>query len=207
MRAGIDGGHQVTTGRLAWLAGVADDLLERPDPVLDEALNAAVTCFMRHGVAHTSVRDIAAELGVSKATVYRQVGSVDVLARVLLARDVHRLVDAVVGAAGDAEGPAAALDAVTAAAVFICHHPLVQKVLADEPDLAAELLGVVPVIASSITDVLASVIENLIPLPRNGSSAAVCADVAVRVVVAAVFIPPVDLETCLHDALGPHLGM
>lgn len=192
---------------LASLHVIADDLLERPDSALDEALNATVACFVRHGLAHTSVRDIAGELGVSKATVYRQAGSVDDLARALLAREAHRLVDTITLAISDRRGPAAVLDLVTAAAGFICDHPVVSKVVADEPALIAQLLGNIPVIAGSITDVLTTVIDTIRPDPADGSSGAIVADVAVRIVLAAVFSPPADRDAMLRDALSPHLGI
>lgn len=190
---------------LSSLRVIAEGLLVRPDPALDDALNAATACFVRHGLAHTSVRDIAAELGVSKATVYRQAGSVDDLARALLARDVHRLIDHVLDAVGDTQGPAAVLELITAAATFICEHPLLQKVLADEPGLVAEVLGLLPVITTSITTALITIIDAVRPDPGHGSSAPVVAEVAVRVVLAAVFIPPADLAGLLRDTLEPHL--
>lgn len=192
---------------LASLHVIADHLVERPDPALEEALNAATACFLRHGFTHTSVRDVAAELGVSKATVYRNAGSVDDLARALLAREAHRLVDTITLAVGDTRGPAAVLDLVTAAAGFICDHPVVKKVLADEPALVAELLGIIPVIATSITNVLTTVVQTLRPDPPDGSSAAVVADVAVRIVLAAVFFPPTSRDALVRDALSPHLGI
>lgn len=193
-------GAELTSLRL-----IADGLLERPDPALDDALNAATACFIRHGLAHTSVRDIAAELGVSKATVYRQAGSVDDLARALLARDVHRLIDHVLEAVGDRQGPSAVLDLITAAASFICDDPLVRKVLTDEPGLVAEVLGFLPVITASIATALSTVIDTVRPNPGHGSSSTVIAETAVRVVLAAVFVPPTDLDGLLRDALEPHL--
>lgn len=51
-------------------AGVVLDL-DTDHPILD----AAETCFGRHGVRRTTIEDIAAEAGVSRITVYRQVGS------------------------------------------------------------------------------------------------------------------------------------
>ncbi|MHB1711373.1 MAG: TetR/AcrR family transcriptional regulator [Acidimicrobiales bacterium] len=194
-----------TGGPLASLRVVADGLLDRPDPALDDALNAAAECFIRHGFAHTSVRDIAAELGVSKATVYRRAGSVDDLVRALVARDVHQLIDGVVTQVGDAQGAAAVLEIVCAAADFICEHPLVRKIVADEPGLVAELLPNIGVIASSITAILTTLIDAVRPNPGNGSEAAVVAEVSVRVVLAAVFVPPGDLDALVRNALGPHL--
>lgn len=196
-----------TLGALASLHAVADDLLARPDPALDRALNAAASCFARHGLAHTSVRDIAAELGVSTATVYRQVGSVDVVAGAVLAREAHGLVEVVVDAVGNSTGPGAVLDLINAAAVHICGNPLVRKVLRDEPVLLADLLPHLPKITGPIRAVLTTVVEDLRPNASGGSPAPVVADVAVRMVLAAILDPPPDLPTLVQDALRPHLGI
>ncbi len=191
---------------LASLHAVADDLLARPDSALDDALNAAAACFARHGLAHTSVRDIAAELGVSTATVNRQVGSVDVVASAVFAREAHGLVEVVVDAVGDSTGPGAVLDLVIAAAVHICQNPLARKVLTDEPVLLADLLPHLPKITGAIRAVLTTVVEELRPNASGGSPAGVVADIAVRIVLAAILDPPPDLAILVQDALRPHLG-
>jgi AcrR family transcriptional regulator len=195
-----------TTGMRS-LHALADALIERPDPAIDDALNAAAACFVRHGLTHTSVRDIALELGVSKATVYRQLGSVDDVVRVLVAREVHRLVNVAVEAAGDAKGGAAALAVITASATFICEHPVIRKIVTDEPQLLADLMTTAAVLIQTITDVLAAVIGDLRPVaPRNASPAPLVAQVAVRLVLSAIVLPPPDLDGLLRDGLAPHLG-
>src|SRR5579884_3492717 len=62
-----------------------------PPEELDPYLDAAARCFGRFGISRTRVPDVAAEVGVSRVTVYRQVGTVEDMARMLLARDMHRL--------------------------------------------------------------------------------------------------------------------
>ncbi len=194
-----------TTG-LQSLHALADALIERPDPAIDDALNAAAACFVRHGLTHTSTRDIALEIGVSKATVYRQLGSVDDVVRVLIAREVHRLVNAAVDAVGDDEGPPAALALITAAATFLCEHPVIRKIVTDEPQLIADLMTTADVLAQTITDVLTALVADLRPEVGGASSAAVVSEVAVRLVLSAIVLPPADLAGLLHDGLVPHLG-
>lgn len=107
-----------------------------PSPALDPYLDAAARCFARYGLRRTRVTDIAEEVGVSRVTVYRQVGTTEDAARLLLARELDRLVTSLLPtliAAEDVDG----IVAVIASAVdFAAAHPVVRKVLEDESDVA-----------------------------------------------------------------------
>src|SRR3546814_18879186 len=48
-----------------------------PAVELDPYLDAAARCFTRFGITRTRVPDVAAEVGVSRVTVYRPVGTVE----------------------------------------------------------------------------------------------------------------------------------
>src|SRR3546814_68889 len=76
-----------------------------PAVELDPYLDAAARCFTRFGITRTRVPDVAAEVGVSRVTVYRQVGTVEDMARLLLARDMHRILTALPAALEGAVGP------------------------------------------------------------------------------------------------------
>src|SRR3546814_7648091 len=67
-----------------------------PSPALDPYLDAAARCFGRHGLRRTRVTDIADEVRVSRVTVNRQVGTVEDAARLMRARELDRLVTALV---------------------------------------------------------------------------------------------------------------
>ena len=64
-----------------------------PPPSASACLDAAARCIVRDGLAHTSVPDVARELGVSRGTVYRQVGPMPVIVRQLLRREVGRVMN------------------------------------------------------------------------------------------------------------------
>ena len=71
------------------LPGLATGIPAPPPASLDPFLDAAARCFARHGIKRMSVQDVARELRVNRATVYRQIGNVDQQVRLLLARDLH----------------------------------------------------------------------------------------------------------------------
>src|SRR4051812_35126401 len=102
-----------------------------PPKSLDPLLDAAVRCFTRFGVRRTSVQDVAEAAGVNRATVYRQVGNVESMLRLLTARDLHRLLaDVSRAAVGAANGPDVIVGYVVAAIEHARAHPVVRKVLA-----------------------------------------------------------------------------
>jgi AcrR family transcriptional regulator len=91
----------------------------RPEARRDELLDAAQRLFARHGLAQTSVADIAAEAGVAKGSVYRYFDSKEALLSALKDRFFEQMmarVSDVVAAlpdAGFAELADAAIDATT----------------------------------------------------------------------------------------------
>lgn len=82
----------VATTDAPMLAAVPAALPPRPDESLTPFLDAAARCIERFGWARTSVRDVAAEAGVERTTVYRRVGSMGDILRLLVARELHALV-------------------------------------------------------------------------------------------------------------------
>lgn len=56
-------------------------------------LDAAEACFLRFGVARTTIEDIAAEAGVSRVTVYRHLGTRDDIVTAVLVRTADRMLE------------------------------------------------------------------------------------------------------------------
>lgn len=66
------------------------------DPQRERLLDAAQACLERYGLSKTTVEDVARAAGLSRATVYRMVGSRDALVLAVAAREAERCaVDAV----------------------------------------------------------------------------------------------------------------
>ena len=179
-----------------------------PSPQLDAYLDAAATCFARHGIRRTSVQDVARELSVNRTTVYRQVGNVDDMVRLLLARELHRFVAEVPLEIGPDRGPSAVVALLAAVVRHARSHPVLVKVLRDEPELigpflVAELPALINRVASEIVPMLEWAMEQG-ALARRGPAR--LADWLVRAAVTLIVAPPPDdLEEFLSDLLLPTL--
>jgi AcrR family transcriptional regulator len=60
----------------------------------DAVLDAAAHCYLRLGVDKTTASDIAAEVGISRATLYRRFGSHEVIFLAVLARESEEMAEA-----------------------------------------------------------------------------------------------------------------
>src|SRR5580700_4087161 len=90
------------------LAELLRGLPEDPPPSLDPYLDAATRCFVRHGIERTTVQDVATEMGFNRATIYRQVGTIEQQIRLLAARDVRRHLSSIPARVAGRTGPTGA---------------------------------------------------------------------------------------------------
>ncbi|MBO0841963.1 MAG: TetR/AcrR family transcriptional regulator [Nocardioides sp.] len=72
-------------------------------------VDATATCIDRHGVAKTTLSDVAAELGVTRQTVYRHLGNINEIVAEVAAQGAAGFVDRLVAHVSDAESPAEAV--------------------------------------------------------------------------------------------------
>jgi AcrR family transcriptional regulator len=182
-----------------------------PAPELDPYLDAAARCLARHGIRRTSVQDVARELNVNRATVYRQVGTVEDMVRLLVARELHALLRVVDGLQLNVrtDGPAVIVRLVAAVVRYARNHPVMHKVLADEP----ELIG--PFLITYLPDVVRQVADHVAPVlewaQRSGALAerdpATLAEWIVRITTSLILDPLPDhrLESFLGELLTPAL--
>ncbi len=179
-----------------------------PDAELDPYLDAAAKCFARHGLRRTKVVDIAEAVGVSRVTVYRQVGTIDHAARLLLARELDRLLSALLPRLLSASTPEEIIEVIVDATTFAIEHPVLAKVLRDEPDLVGgfivteldTLLDRLRLLANPVLERLASL--GVTPPLDLGD----LADWITRVLVTLVLSPPQgDVGEHLRGVLGPLL--
>jgi AcrR family transcriptional regulator len=182
--------------------------LPSPPASIDPFLDAAARCFTRHGVRRTSVQDVARELRVDRTTVYRQVGTVDSMVRLLAARELHRLLASLPANLTGLGGPDAIVDLLATAVAFGRTHPVLAKVLADEPELigpfiVSELPMLIDLVAAAATPLLRAAMEAGELAPRDPDR---LAQMLVRLCMPLVLAPPPgDVRDLLRELLLPTL--
>lgn len=179
-----------------------------PPPQLDPFLDAASLCFARFGIRRTSVQDVARELGVDRTTVYRQVGTVPQMVRLLAARDLHRIVSSLPERVSLPFGPESLVDSMVMVVEEARGHPVLSKVLRDDPDsiTLSSLADLAPLLtraAATLGPMLALVMASGLIARRNPD---VLAEWLVRLVVTLVLVPTIgDLRRFLSEILVPAL--
>lgn len=179
-----------------------------PSPQLDPYLDAAARCFARHGLRRTRVTDIADEVGVSRVTVYRQVGTTEDAARLLLARELDRLVASLLPKLADARDADDIVEVIASAVDFAVEHPVMAKVLRDEADLAgAFVISEFGTILERLLLLAEPVVRRLQDLAGGtGIDVGLLAEWVARVVLTMVVAPPrQSTEEFLGDVLRPFL--
>lgn len=180
-----------------------------PPSALDPFLDAAARCFARHGVGRTSVQDVARELGIDRTTVYRQVGTIDQQVRLLLARDLNRLLSSIHSELEGRSGAEVIVEVLDAVVSFARAHPVLAKVLAHEPELLGPfLVSDLPALISRITAILAPLLGRAMDqghLARRDplAVAAWLARIGVSLILAP---PPGDTRAFLAELLVPALS-
>lgn len=195
-------------------AGVLNELpglaagLPAPPAQLDPYLDAAARCFARHGIRRTSVQDVARELRVDRTTVYRQVGNVDRIVRLLMARELHRLLEALPASLLDLRGPDVIVDVLATVVAYGRNHPVLAKVVADEPELIGPFLVTeAPALLDQIAALLVPALEAAMDageLARRDPDAV--AHFLVRLCLSYLLAPPPgDVAAVLGELLVPAL--
>ena len=188
--------------------GLVAGLPELPAESLDPFLDAAARCFARYGVGRTSVQDVAKEMGVNRTTVYRQVGTIENQALLLASRDTHRMLASLPGRVEGRFGPEALIGIIAAVVTESRAHPVLAKMLTDEPDLIGSLaLSQIPQLISNARAALTPLLEIAM---QTGSLArrdpGIVAEWLARLVGSLILAEPVgDLHVLLAELLLPAL--
>jgi AcrR family transcriptional regulator len=156
----------------------------------DRILEAALTVMTRHGLARLALEDVAREARVSRQTVYRYVGSRDGLIAETILREEQAFLDRMRAAAAGCADLGGALEAsICSALTSAREHPLLDRLLASEPEVLLPFLtdGSGPVLSAARTAV-AELFARYLP-QLDADARAVAADAATRLIVSYAISP------------------
>lgn len=179
-----------------------------PSPTVEPYVDATLRCISRYGIAHTSVPDIAREAGVSRATIYRHVGTVDDAIRLSVARELDHFLAKVPELLGERPGAESVVEVLAWFVEYADQHPAWQKVVRDEPDRLGHI------VVESLGDAVETVKRVVIPWLRAGMDAGlvarrdpeIVAEWLTRVVLTLVTTPPtMETRVFLREVVGPLL--
>lgn len=188
-----------------------EGLPPRPRAELDVYLDAVEVCIRRYGWSRTSPQDIAREMGINRTTVYRVLGTKDQIFPLLVAREVHRLIERAVaiserGARDGLVGADVLVELLASSIEHVRDNPTIAKLLADEPELVGGFMR------DGIPSVIDRFSKALGPLLLNAMNAGVLAESdphlmtewMVRIGLSLLFAPPAtDLRRFLAAGVRP----
>lgn len=107
----------------------------------DPLLAAARDVVMTHGPRRATLTEVARQAGVSRMTVYRRFDSFDRLMSALLTQELAAILTEIpLPQPGKGSAHEQAVDLIVAATHAIADHPLVQRVLAVDPEYLTPLM-------------------------------------------------------------------
>lgn len=170
--------------------------------VRDEYLDAFARVVQRHGLSHARVRDVADELGVSRVTVYRQVGTVPEMTALLFHRELAKVMPDPTRWSLDDDAVSALIAMLADVARVLRTHPVLDKVISDEPHLLGQyLVRDLPRVLEQSASVGAPLFEDAM---KRGTIASRdprhLADWVGRVLFTAVIAPPAGSMRDFFDA-------
>lgn len=127
-------------GRSALATEVLGRGPDRAEPMTERILDACYAELLVGGARHLSVESVARRAGTARVTIYRRFASKADLVNAVILREGRRLfaeADVMVAGAPSAEDQF--VEGFVAMLTLTRRHPLVQRILADEPELLLPL--------------------------------------------------------------------
>ena len=166
-------------------------LAERPtEATTTRILDATLALLADQGLSRLALEDVATTAGVSRQTVYRHFGNRTGLLEAVVLREEEAFISTIVSAAAPHGDVRDAMEAAIHAALTAARaHPLLDRLLADEPEALLPYLttGATPVLEAA-NPTLSSLLRQRLP---DASDAAVrrAADVLTRLVISYAINP------------------
>lgn len=184
-------------------------LPEVPEPSLDPFLDAVAQVFARYGISHSSVPDVARLMGVSRATVYRRIGTIDSAVRLLIARELNTILSEVASRlSGRMAGPDEIIDVLVWIGEYSRDHGVLQTVLRSDAEMIGPLLtqhfsAMVGRVSESVRPLLSAAMDSGLIARRDP---AMIADWLARLLISIGVAPPgVELKQFFDQVVRPVL--
>ncbi|MDZ7630345.1 MAG: TetR family transcriptional regulator [Gemmatimonadaceae bacterium] len=169
----------------------------------ERILAAAVDLTTRHGWASLTMARLADDVGVSRQTVYNEVGGKDSLARAMVDHELGRFLTEVEAQFDrHPRDPVAAIAGATSAVLSrAATHPLLRAILSSDAGAQTDLLPLLTTDSGSLLEMsIATVARRLKRYPGIGTRGrAVTADAVVRVVLSHLTQPTIDVSRVTAD--------
>jgi len=184
--------------------------IKKPPKEFDPYLDAAGKCFARFGWNRTNVPDIAREMDVSRATVYRNLGSISENRSMYGSRMINEvsMVTLAELQKTDEGLPQTIINAATTFVETLLNHPVANKIALDEP----EIMGTFQVgVSSDYVDMMVRTIAPILKAEMDSGEIAtrdpdILAQWIIRAVSSVITSPPPDdVRTYLTAILLPIL--
>lgn len=169
----------------------------------DRILAAAIDRTTRDGWASVTMSRLAADVGVSRQTIYNEVGGKESLAEAMVLDELVQFL-AVVEAQFDrhpADPVAGVAHAAAAVLIRAVDHPLLRAIVSSDAGAASDLLPLLTTESGSVVAASVDVVaRRLRGYPGLSARArAVTADTVVRVVLSHVTQPSIDVPRVTAD--------
>lgn len=164
-------------------------------------IEAALRCVARWGVSKTTLDDIAREVGLSRATVYRLFpGGKDGLIEAVVASEVHRFFAALAARLAEADDLEDALvGGMAAAGRHIQSHAALQYLIAHEPEVVVPKLAFAQLdtVLRTVGAVVGPHLERWLP----AEEARRAAEWAARLVLSYASTPAPDVDVASEESV------
>lgn len=172
-------------------------------PTRERILQAAFNAVCVHGLGRLTLEDVAREAGLSRQTVYRYFAGKRALVQAVVLREEEQFIERILAATESHQEIRPALEAaITAALQAAREHPLLDRLLAAEPEALLPLLmtGDGPVLPAARTALEALFARRLPHL--SADTAWRVADATTRLFISYVINPPDETSEAVAAGLA-----
>ena len=172
-------------------------------PTRERILEAAFNAVCLHGLGRLSLEDVAREAELSRQTVYRYFAGKQALVEAVVLREEEQFIQRILAATEEHHDVRPALEAaITAALAAAREHPLLDRLLATEPEALLPLLmtgngPVLPAARTALEALFARRLPHLAP-----ETAWRVADATTRLFISYAINPPEDPSEAVAAGLA-----